>query len=389
MGGSNGADWRGMVVMFAANSWDGVKFQDRHIAERLAAYAPILYVDRPISQLTRFRRPDRAGARAGAGDRLNIVAPGIARLSPVVLPGPERPGMAAVTQRLVERSVRRAVKSLDGSVRAVIDSSTLMSGFGAFPDAQHVFWAQDDYVAGAALFGQDPDRIARGELRQAARADAIVTSSPVVDGTWRARGYEPHLIPFGCDAAAYLHVDETSPAPDVTLPGPIVGSVGFLNDRIDFAIFDEIARRGHSLLLVGGVHSSFRIEQLDELLARPNVQWVGFKQFEELPAYLRCIAVGIAPYTQSGFNKGSFPLKTLEYLAAGRRVVTTDLPATRWLATDLIDIASTPAAFADAVEKALADPPTPDEVARRRAFAGKHSWDARAATFAQLLGLGS
>jgi teichuronic acid biosynthesis glycosyltransferase TuaH len=89
--------------------------------------------------------------------------------------------------------------------------------------------------------------------------------------------------------------------------------------------------------------------------------------------------VGLVPYRDSAFNRGSFPLKTLEYLAAGRAVVATGLPATRWLATGLICIADGAACFADQVDRLLAQPRTPDMLADRQAFAARHSWAGRAA----------
>jgi teichuronic acid biosynthesis glycosyltransferase TuaH len=390
-----GQDWAETVVIYATNPWDGVKFQDRHLAERLTRYAPVLYVNRPISRLTRRRGPERAAALNAP--RLRRIGPRLAVLTPDALPGPERWYMAPVTERMVHRRVERAIAELGGTVGAVIDGSVLLESLGtysgkhgsgaSYSGVRKIFWAQDDYVGGAELFGQDPARIARNELRHARAADAIVASSPRVAGQWRARGFDPELIPFGCDAAQYADVDTIPPAADVTLPSPIVGSVGYLNDRIDIDLMLEIARRGRSLLLVGGIHSSFDASLLDELLAFPNVQWVGFKEFTDLPAYLRVIDVGIVPYTRSAFNLGSFPLKTLEYLAAGRAVVATDLPSTRWLDTDLIEIASTPADFADAVDRALERPRSADDVARRREFARRHTWDERARAWAAVLGL--
>jgi len=377
--------WRGTVVLFAANPWDGPKLADQHIAEGLAQYAPVLYVDPAMSRVMGLRSPQLAARLAEP--RLRMLADGIARLTPVVLPGPERPGIARATRAQLRHKVRKAIADLGGSVHAVIDSGTIVRELDAFRGVKRIFWAQDDYVGGAALFGQDPRRIAKGEARQAANADVIVSSSPTVADLWRSRGYQPELIPYGCDATAYRHVDDVEAAADVTLPSPIVGFVGFLNDRIDLSILDEIAARGRSLLLVGAVPASFPVERLDALLAKPNVQWVGFKEFGELPAYLRCIDVGIVPYTQSAFNKGSFPLKTLEYLAAGRAAVATDLPATRWLDTDLIRIESMPVRFADAVDAALREPRSCELVARRQTFARMHTWTERARRFAQVLDL--
>ena len=103
------------------------------------------------------------------------------------------------------------------------------------------------------------------------------------------------------------------------------------------------------------------------------------------PGYFRLIDVGLVPYGDSPFNRGSFPLKTLEYLAAGRGVVASDLPATRWLGTDLISIASEPGDFADCVERLLAGRPPRDLMARRRALAARHSWANRAAEMYEVI----
>ena len=118
-----------------------------------------------------------------------------------------------------------------------------------------------------------------------------------------------------------------------------------------------------------------------------NVRWVGGKPFTALPGYLRSIDVGLTPYADTAFNRASFPLKTLEYLAAGRAVVATPLPANDWLGTELITVAADPAAFAAEVAAQLGAPRSDAMAERRRAFARRHSWAVRAATMAGLLDL--
>ena len=93
------------------------------------------------------------------------------------------------------------------------------------------------------------------------------------------------------------------------------------------------------------------------------------------------------PYTLSDFNRASFPLKTLEYLAAGRPVVATRLPAIEWLGTELVRIEDDAERFADAVDAAIAEGLGADMVAARRAFAAEHSWDARVRPLAAALDL--
>ena len=126
------------------------------------------------------------------------------------------------------------------------------------------------------------------------------------------------MIPNGCEAEHFATADRASPPQDVHLEGPVAGFIGHMSERIDLAMLEAVASSGVSLLLVGPRQKTFEIAKLDRLLALPNVQWVGPKEFEELPSYLRVIDVGLTPYSQSDFNRASFPLKTLEYLAAGR-----------------------------------------------------------------------
>ena len=219
-------------------------------------------------------------------------------------------------------------------------------------------------------------RLRRQEARNLQRADVVVAVSETLAAKWRGLGAEVDLIPNGVDDELFAGVDRLPVPDDVTLPGPVAGFVGHLSNRIDLALLEAVSARGVSILLVGPRQASFEMDRIERLLAQPNVQWVGPKPFTSLPSYLRAIDVGLTPYTDTAFNRGSFPLKTLEYLAAGRGAVASDLPSIRELGTDLVDIVSGPDAYADAVVAALASPRTQQLVQARRAFAHTQSWDA-------------
>jgi teichuronic acid biosynthesis glycosyltransferase TuaH len=78
-------------------------------------------------------------------------------------------------------------------------------------------------------------------------------------------------------------------------------------------------------------------------------------------------------------------LKTLEYLAAGVRVVATDLPAIGWLDCPFVEVADTPSSYGEAVLQALQAPNDRATRASLQAFASRHSWDARAEQFLAVL----
>jgi teichuronic acid biosynthesis glycosyltransferase TuaH len=368
--------WRDLIVLCATTSFDGMPMGDWHLARALSRLAPVLFVDRPTSPLTPLRRPATFGRMTKPG--LSVLGPRMARLVPIVAPGLSRPGSVDLATVLLRGYLRRAVAALGGSVAAVISGWPLYPIKGACDERVSVYWAKDDFVGGAALLGVNEALLDRQERRVATVADLIVAANPLVAQTWRLRGLDPVLIPFGTDTGAYLDVDSAPRPADACLPPPVAGFVGRLNARTDLDLLEGVADRGLSLLLVGPADPGFESARFAALLARPGVRWVGPKPFAALPGYLRVIDVGLVPYRDSAFNRGSFPLKTLEYLAAGRAVVGTDLPATRWLDTDLVCIAAGPADFAAAAERLARGPRTPDIVARRREFAARHSWACRA-----------
>ncbi|HET9052115.1 MAG TPA: glycosyltransferase [Candidatus Dormibacteraeota bacterium] len=376
--------WSGAIVICAANRWEVAQFADRRLAESLAAHVPVVYVDPPMSVLTPLRRPE--ARRALEGPRLRAAGPNLARLTPVVLPGPQRPGMSVLTGAIARRALRHAVRALGGEVRAVVDANPLTGMTGVSGERTMVFWAQDDFTANAEHTGVSPDRVRRAETRMACGADVVVAANPIVEERWRRRGLRTALIPFGCDHELFTHADDLPAPPGIRLPAPIAGFAGGLTaHRVDVRLLEAVADRGLSLLLVGPRDRRAPLPGLDRLLERPNVQWVGERPFEEMPSWLGAVDVGLVPYLDTAFNRGSFPLKTLEYLAAGRAVVATDLPAIRWLDTDLVEIAGEPDAYAGAVARALAQPRTPASVSRRRAFAATHSWSVRAGAWLDLL----
>ena len=373
-----------LIVMAPGNAWDGNRLGQHHLAAHLSERVRVLWVDPPISYLTPLN--DAGATRALREERLREVAPDIIRLTPVTVPGVTRPVLREVARAQARRAVRRAVTALGARVHSTIVAS-LNDMLDVVPSAQRVFFGTDDYVAGASLMGTDPRWLERIERRQLEKADVVVAISPTLRDRWSATRPDAHLVPNGCMAEQLARADHAPWPDDVVLPRPIAGFVGHVSERIDLGMLEAVADTGSSLLLVGPRSPTFEIAKLDALLARPNVQWVGPKPFEALPSYLRTIDVGLTPYRQSAFNLASFPLKTLEYLAAGRPAVVSDLPAHRWLDTPLVRIEGTREAFADRVRALLADPARTDDAAARRAFAAGHSWSARAEEVARLLGL--
>jgi teichuronic acid biosynthesis glycosyltransferase TuaH len=395
------------LIWLAGVPWDGIPGTDRHLATALARHTPIMWVDPPISPISSAR----SGHKTWQSLRplLEVIEDRFVRLTPIALPGFTRRGVRSTTPMLTRAQVRWAVRRLGIRPFAVV--ATYLSGVLGYlgGDLVNVLYGTDDYVAGAELMGLSTAHQRRRERTELAHADLVVAVSPNLASRWARLGAKPVVIPNGCwqasSAAASCPVD--IPA----LPRPVVGLVGQLSERIDLGALEAVAEAGLSLLIVGPVDSRWETDRFAKLTGHPQVHYAGAVPAETVPSYLASIDIGITPYRDSAFNRASFPLKTLEYLAAGRPVVSADLPAARWLRADvassehsavadrIIVIARTGLEFPTAIRRLMAlEQQTatcaPSEAGSSRttaqwcaAFAARHTWQRRAEQFAAVIGL--
>jgi glycosyltransferase involved in cell wall biosynthesis len=219
--------------------------------------------------------------------------------------------------------------------------------------------------------------------RNLAHADLVLAVTQELADTLRRGEQQPVVFPNGCDLHRFDGISTVEPATDVGLPTPIAGVVGQFNDRTDLEMLSAVQRRGISLLLVGP--RSFASPEADAAFARfveqDGVQWVDRVASEKVPGYLKCLSVGLTPYADSTFNRRSFPLKTLEYLAAGIPVVCTDVAPVTGFDRRFVHVAATPTQFADATWNALA--PVQREDVRRTVEA--FDWSRRADELLELI----
>jgi teichuronic acid biosynthesis glycosyltransferase TuaH len=368
-----------MLVYLAGNPWDGVVGTDRRLATALADSIPVLWVDPPPASLAVARRWLKGQRKDHFG--LDQISSGMCRLRVLGPPGLTRPLMRSVAAAALGRRVKQVVQACGADVAAVV----LATPEGRFPrgvPGRRVYYLTDDWAAGAPLMGLSRrriDRLSRINLRHADIA-AAVTPDLVARLAGEAGGPRQLLLPNGCDPTVF---DVSTSQPPRDLPaGPFAIVIGQINERLDLAMLEAVADAGVCLVVIGPrtERDPARTRQLDVLFSRPSVHWLGRRRVDELPSYLRSASVGLTPYADNAFNRGSFPLKTLEYLAAGLPVVSSNLPATQWLNTQLIKVSESPEGFANEVRGTIVAGDGSDGPAsgQRRNFAGTHTWRVRA-----------
>jgi glycosyltransferase involved in cell wall biosynthesis len=156
------------------------------------------------------------------------------------------------------------------------------------------------------------------------------------------------------------------------LPRPLVGYVGLLSHFLDFETLEALRRgRGGGTLVLIGPDTSATRDRLRELAAREGVAVLGPRPYEEIPAYMQALDVGVIPFrAHDPFVRGINPNKVYQYLAAGIPVVTTPVLDLEPSFPDLV-FATDAASMAREVGRVLE---APRDAERARALARPLDW---------------
>ena len=231
---------------------------------------------------------------------------------------------------------------------AVVTTWLHLDVFGCLGEGHGSTGGRTTQRAPAEIVGRAPQRLAAADVRLARSADIVVAVNDDAVNVGATAGSDAPLPPErvrprvvqrdDCAVPSERRGDDRWPASSATST----------RERIS-RCSRRWPRPVSLLVLIGPKDPTFEPERFVRLAGLSNVTYLGPTPFDALPPYLAAMDVGLVPYGVSEFNRWSFPMKTLEYLAAGLPVVSTSLPAIRWLDTPLISLADTPTEFAAAV----------------------------------------
>jgi glycosyltransferase involved in cell wall biosynthesis len=157
------------------------------------------------------------------------------------------------------------------------------------------------------------------------------------------------------------------------IPKPIVGYVGFLSSRrLDIKLLEKIAIELNpwSLVLVGPEDEEFEQSKLHTL---PNVYFLGSREPEKLPDYIKGFDVAINPQLINDATMGNYPRKIDEYLALGKPTVGSATKAMEYF-NEVAYLASNHSDFVELIKTALKTD-SAEKQAQRKSCALSHSWE--------------
>lgn len=182
-----------------------------------------------------------------------------------------------------------------------------------------------------------------------------------------------HFFGCGVDFDHYVSArsSETEiPADVADVPAPVAGYFGVIDERLDYDLIRHVAASGVSVVMVGPV---VKVDPAS-LPQAPNIHWMGQRSYDELPSYVKTFDVCLMPFAINEATEYINPTKTLEYMAAGKPIVSTAVADVVHNFTPIVRVADTAAEFVDEVRQALLVPDL-RSIADGMACASAASWE--------------
>ena len=365
-------------VVLAPNRWDCVWMNRQQIFSRLSRRHFVLYSNGALNlRQSRARERPRGSERVGRpGEVLVDEPPSLLRRAPRI-PKWDR----FVIQQTARRWRRLAGPQDEGPVIAYVFHPKFWP-YIEYLDADYLVYHAYDLFERNRGWNDKLDDFQRLLVQ---RADLAFSSSEVTADALESRyGRAPTVIANGADYEAFVGAaDAPGPEPTdlSTIPRPRIGYTGALSRKVDFELIATLARRRPQwqFVLIGEVRNLDGPSHAAQANAQrePNVHFLPPKPHELVPHYVCSMDVNIMCYRLADdlWVEGIYPLKLHEYLAAGRPVVSADVPSIRPFA-QVVAIAQNLQEWERAIEVALTSG-EPGSTAARREVAAANSWDAR------------
>jgi glycosyltransferase involved in cell wall biosynthesis len=365
------------IVVQSHLRWDFVWQRPQQLLSRFSERHRVLFIEEPLF-------PDDVSMPRLD---LSLPLPGVHRVVPV---------LPAVLRDCYDESIAR-VRDL---VRAEMAGGGALAGLfqrpmqwfytpmpapamiGAFDECIVVYDCMDEL----SKFRFAPSALVDRERLLLASADVVFTGGHRLAQSKKKLHRNVHFFGCGVDVAHFARAgcpDLAVPSSIASLGRPVVGYYGVIDERIDYELLARLAAAlpDAALVMIGPV---VKVEPR-ELPRAQNIHWLGQRSYEELPACVKGFDVCLMPFALNEATEYINPTKTLEYMAAGKPIVSTAISDVKHHFASVVEVADSQDAFVAAVQRAL-EAPDAERIARGREEARNSTWDSVVSRMTRILG---
>ena len=335
------------IIVHCHLRWDFVWQRPQQIFSRLSKHYPVLFIEEPLQKdsppLLQVSEP----------------FPNVFRIVPVL----DSKGISFDEQCAATLPVLRdwlgsrgfGATRIAAGVQWFYTPMAAPPLLGRFGDALVVYDCMDEL----ANFRFAPPDIGTRERFLLEKSDVVFTGGYHLFETKSRQHSNTHFFGCGVDVDHYgrARIAETA-VPDVAanLARPVLGYFGVIDERIDYELLTRLCQAfpGGSVVMVGP------IAKVDPhtLPSLPNLLWLGQRAYSELPALVKSFDVCLMPFALNEATQYINPTKTLEYMAAGKPIVSTAVPDVVRNFTPVVAVAHSAHEFIEEVRRASANPDT-------------------------------
>ncbi len=313
------------MVVFCHLRWGFVCQRPQHLISRMARYYKILFVEEPVP----FENEDEENdySLEIINDNLHVLKPKVRRIEDI--------------KNILKPLLKKCELEIGWFYSPAF--SPLITNF-VFDTVIY------DCMDELSLFkGASPQLITQEKFLMA-EAHIVFTGGKSLYDSKRNCHSNVHCFASSVDRSHFEKAmgDIEVPEDIKNIKKPVVGYFGVIDERIDLELLRDTARLlpevGFAMI---GPLAKIREEELPR---EENIYYLGMKSYNELPNYLKAFDIAMMPFALNDATKFISPTKTLEYMAAGKPIISTAINDVVCEYSHCIPIIDTAEKFAEKIE---------------------------------------
>jgi glycosyltransferase involved in cell wall biosynthesis len=373
------------ILILANAEWDWeTRLNCHHLAARLARANDVLFVD-TIGGRTpaprEFRKVWRRLRRIAGGVR--TIEPRLRVLAPFIIPIYGSRLFRRINDVILGWQIRRAMPPKAKPILWTFLPAHVGLA-GKLNEKLVIYHCVDEHSANPNV---PTGQVIENEQRLLKLADIVFTTARTLYASKRALNPNTFYLPNVADVEYFAQArqKELRPPPELDrVSHPIAGFIGNITAyKLDFDLLEAAAEQNSlwAFVFIGPVGRGDPSTNIAKLAAHKNIIFLGPRPYGELASYVKSFDACLIPFRLSDSTRGTLPMKFFEYLAAGKPVIATDLPALAEFHDSFYAVRDV-REFSAALAQALAEHAAQAE--ERVSVARKYSWEVRMAEIEQI-----
>ncbi|MBF4494179.1 glycosyltransferase [Flavobacterium sp. MR2016-29] len=340
------------MIVFCHLRWQFVYQRPQHIISRMSDNMKVLLIEEPISYDS---KEENTANLTVVNDNLHVLQPKVKDIESIA--------------KILPDYIKNSNPSIGWFYSA---SFTPLLDFFEFETVVY------DCMDELSLFKGAPEYLIHQEKYLMANADIVFTGGKSLYESKKQSHSNVYCFPSSVDEKHFAQALNGIEIPQdiANIDTPIVGYFGVIDERIDLKLIEETAKKLPKVFFVM-IGPLAKIDESD-LPREENIYYLGMKSYNELPNYLKAFDIAMMPFAINDATKYISPTKTLEYMAAGKPIISTKIHDVERDYSNCVSLVENADKFTDAITSLFDKRATSSLQAKYHEILKNTSWDATA-----------